>query len=99
AHSKLSELFGPATKKCVSADHERCRSQLDQIRECGIKVTIGTCMENVDLNPECAGRRLHVSRLGLCKNGAGWIEQQTDHGRRRHQLMYQLQLFRSQQNA
>ncbi len=91
--SELGELFAPATEKCVGPDDECGCSQSDQGCEDHIKVAIGACVQNVEFNPEHAGRRLYISRLRFGKNWTGWIDQQGHDGRGRHQLMHQFQLF------
>ena len=52
-------------KNGIGADHERAGPQLDQGCEGRIDVAFGAGMQDMELQPEGAGRRLQVSRLGL----------------------------------
>jgi hypothetical protein len=67
---------------------------MDQLREDSIEVTFGAGSQNMELQPECAGRRLHVLRGGLGKRGIGWIDEQGHDARRGDQLVQQLQPLR-----
>ena len=61
ADRQRGELFAPANKQCIGADHERAGSQLDQGREDRIEVAFGAGMQDMELQPEGAGRRLQLS--------------------------------------
>ena len=65
AGRQCDELFAPASEECIGADHERAGSQLDQGCEDRVEVAFGARMQDMELQPEGARRRLHVSRLGL----------------------------------
>ena len=62
ANRQRGELFAPADEECIGADHERAGSQLDQGCEDRIEVAFGAGMQDMELQPEGAGRRLQVSR-------------------------------------
>ena len=81
-------------KNVPRADHEPARSQLGQLCEDPIEVTFGAGSQNMELQPECAGRRLHVLRGGLGNSGIGWIDEQGHDARRGDQLVQQLQPLR-----
>src|SRR5262249_51860451 len=94
ADSQCGELFASARKKCIGADDEPARSQLDQLCEDLIKVTFGAGIENMELQPEGASRCLQFRGVGLSKRGIGWVDKQSHDARRGNQLVQQLQPFR-----
>ena len=61
ADRQCGELFAPAIEECIGADHERACPQLDQGCEGRVEVAFGARMQDMELQPEGAGRRLHVS--------------------------------------
>ena len=62
AERQCGELFAPADEEWIGADHEPAGSQLDQGCEDRIEVAFGAGMQDMELQPEGAGRRLQVSR-------------------------------------
>jgi hypothetical protein len=50
-------------EKAIGGDHESARAQLEQGYEHGIEVSFGTGVQDMELQPEGAGRRLQVSQL------------------------------------
>ena len=76
AERQCGELFAPAGEECIGADHERACSQLDQGCKDRIEVAFGARMQDMELQPEGAGRRLQVSRYGLGKSGIGRVDEQ-----------------------
>ena len=94
AERQCGELFAPASEECIGADHERACSQLDQGCEDRIEVAFGARMQDMELQPEGAGRRLQVSRLGLGNSGIGRVDEQGNDGRRGDQLVQQFQPLR-----
>ena len=62
AERQRGELFAPANEKCIGGDHKRVGPQLEQGCEDRIEVALGAGMQDMELQPEGAGRRLHVSR-------------------------------------
>src|SRR5262245_269181 len=85
------ELFASARKKWIGSDHEPARSQLDQLCESRIKITLGACIQDMELQPEGASRCLQFLRVGLDKSGIGWIDKQSYDARRGDQLVQQFQ--------
>ena len=61
ADRQCDELFAPADEEWIGADHERAGSQLDQGCEGRVEVAFGACVQDMELQPEGAGRRLQVS--------------------------------------
>ena len=66
---QLAELFAPAREKWIAADHERACPQLGHGRKDRIEIAISCRMQDMELQPEGAGRRLHVSRLSVSAAG------------------------------
>ena len=62
---QCGELFAPAVEEWIAADHEPACPQLGQGCEDGIEVALGARMQDMELQPERARRRLQVSRYGL----------------------------------
>ena len=54
------ELFAPAGEEWIGANHEPACPQLDQLCEDRIEVTFGAGIQDMELQPEGAGRRLHL---------------------------------------
>ena len=74
----------------IGADDDCTDPSLNEAGESRIDVTLGACGQDVDLQPDGMGGRLHVSRHGL----GLWalrIEQDGDFGGCGHQLAQQLQ--------
>ena len=69
ADRQCGELFDPGTEECIVADHERACSQLDQGCESRIEVAFGARMQDMELQPEGAGRRLQVFQEGSARVG------------------------------
>jgi len=57
---QCGKLFAPANEVCIGADHERAGSHLGQGCEYRIEVVFGTGMQDMELKPEGAGRRLQL---------------------------------------
>jgi hypothetical protein len=57
-----SELFDPADEENIRANHEPPCSQLDQASKSGAEIAFGAGMQDVELEPQCAGNRLQVSQ-------------------------------------
>jgi hypothetical protein len=91
---QCSELFAPAEEEWIGADHERAGPQMDQGCEHRIEVAFGAGVKEMELQPESAGRRLQVYRLGHGSR-IGRVDQERDDGRRGDHLMQQLQPLRS----
>jgi len=67
---------------------------LNQGREGRIEFAFATCMQDMELQPECAGRRLQLSRCGLGKSGITRVDNQRNDGGGGDQLVQQLQPLR-----
>ena len=65
AQRQCGELFALAIEEWIGADHERRLPQLGQSCEDRIDVAFGARMQDMELQPEGARRRLQVSRHGL----------------------------------
>ena len=90
---QCGELFDPANEERIGDDHERACSQLEQGREDRIEVTFGTRMQDMELQPERAGRRLKIFQYGLGK-GIGRVDEHGNDGRHGYQLVRHLQSLR-----
>ena len=55
-----AELFALAVEECVGDDHECAGPSLDQSCESVVDVALGACVEDIQLQPEGAGRRLQT---------------------------------------
>ena len=62
AQGQCGELLAPAIKKWITADHERAGSQSGQGCEDRIEFALGARMQDMELQPEGASRRLQLSR-------------------------------------
>ena len=58
AQRQRGELFGPAVQESVREDHERDGAQLGQPCKNRFKVTLVAGMQDMELQPERAGRAL-----------------------------------------
>ena len=58
AERQRGELFAPRAKECIVADHEPACSQLEQGCKDRIEVAFGARMQDIEFEPETAGRRL-----------------------------------------
>ena len=87
-------MFGPAREECAGANHEPARSQLDQLCKDSIEVTFGAGIQDMELQPEGTGCRLHLLGVDLGKSGFGWVDEERHDARRREQLVQKLQPLR-----
>ena len=78
--SQCDELLAPAVEEWVTADYERAGSQSGQGCEDRIEVALGARMQDMELQPEGVGRRLHVSRYGLGNGGMSRVNEQGNDG-------------------
>ena len=69
ARRQCGELFASGYEEWVGADHERAGSQLDQGCEGRIEIAFVAGMQDMELQPEGAGRRLQVSQLWSRQSG------------------------------
>ena len=92
--SQCTELFAAAIEERVSANHKAACAQLDQADKNRIEVAVATGMQDLELQPEGVGRRLHVSRYGFGTSRLGRIDQHGDDGRRWNHSVQQLQPLR-----
>jgi len=92
AERQRGELFAPRAKERIVADHKPACSQLEQGSKDRIEVAFSPRMQDMELEPEGAGRRLQVSRLCL-GGGSVRINERSNDVRRRGQLVQQLQRF------
>src|SRR4029453_5750254 len=74
AGRKCGEFLGSAIEEWIAADYERAGSQLGQRREGVIDIAFVARSQDMQLHPQCAGRRLHGSRLGLAP-GVGRVKE------------------------
>ena len=65
AQGQCDELLAPAIEEWIAADHERAGSQSGQGCEDRIEVALGAGEQDMELQPEGAGRGLQVSRIVL----------------------------------
>jgi hypothetical protein len=77
AERQCGELLAPAIKERIASDHEPARSQLDQLCEGYIKVTLCAGIQDMEFQPEGVGRRQRLTRFGLGKSGIGRVDQQS----------------------
>jgi len=62
AERQRGELFASADKEWIVADHEATRPQSHQGCEGRLEVALGARVQDVELKPETARRRLQVTR-------------------------------------
>ena len=82
AEIQRGNLFAPACKVWIEADHEPARSQLDQLCETPIEVMFGAGIQDIELQPKGASRCLQLLRVGLGNCRIGWIDEQSNGARR-----------------
>ena len=84
-----------ANEESIGSDHQRAGSLLDQGCERRIEVAFAARMQDMELEPELAGRRLRVLRhglgIGICR-----VDEQRNDGGRGDQLVQQRQPLRHQ---
>src|SRR4029077_17501448 len=81
ADRQRGQLFAPTIEQCIGADHEPPGSKLDQRREVHTEILVAAGMTNVELNPQCVGRCLEISRQSLGKNGISRVDERGDYCR------------------
>jgi hypothetical protein len=64
ADGQRAEVFGSAIKERVTANNERACLLLGQVPKYGIDVAVGAGIQDLQLQSDCAGRRLHIFRYG-----------------------------------
>ena len=64
AERQCGELLAPADEECIGADHEPAGPQLGQGCKDRIEVAFGAGMQDMELQPEGAGRRLQRLSIG-----------------------------------
>ncbi len=74
ADRQCGELFAAAVEQCIGADHERTGPQLNQGGERRIDFAFAARMQDMELKPQCAGRRLQRSRCSLGKSGTRRVD-------------------------
>jgi hypothetical protein len=74
-----------------AADHERAGPQLDQGCKNCVEVAFGAHMQDMDLQPEGASCRPQVFRGGLGELRTSRVDEQSNDGLRRDQLVQQLE--------
>ena len=78
AGGQCAELFTPGDEECIGTDHERLNLELVQPCKDRIEVAFATGMQDVELQPECTGRRLQVFHTGLGEIRAGRVDEQSN---------------------
>src|ERR1017187_8208250 len=90
---RRGQLLALGSEEYIGADHERICSQLDQGCKDRIEIAIGARLQNMELQPQGAGRRLHGSQIA--RNARiGGVDEQSNDGRRGYQFAQQLQPLR-----
>src|SRR5215510_8707327 len=93
AYSECGDLTTPAEQERVGADNEPVCPDLDQGCERCINVAFGACLEDMDLQSECAARCLRVLRGGAGKSGIGRVDERGYDGRFWHHLVQHVYLL------
>src|SRR5262249_43580981 len=93
AYSECGDLTTPAEQERVGADNEPVCPDLDQGCERCINVAFGACLDDMDLQSECAARCLRVLRGGPGKSGIGRGNERGYDGRFWHHLMQHVYLL------
>src|SRR5215831_8131411 len=91
-------MIAPAGEECVGADNKRSGLQPDHGLKDHVEVAHGAGMKEMEVQPQFAGCRLEISRLGL-GTGKGWVYKPGYGGRPRHKLVQHLQLLLYQLHA
>src|SRR5262249_20330769 len=76
-------------------DQQCAGARLNDGRKCSIDFAWGFGVQAQEMTPEVASRGVHITLFYL-ETCITWIAQPGDGGRRRHQLMQQLEAFRLQ---
>ena len=66
---------------------------MGQARKDGLELALAAGVQNMQPQPESAGRRLQVLRSGFRKSRIGRIDEQSDGGGCGHRLVQQFQYF------
>jgi hypothetical protein len=98
ADRQCGEMFAPADEKSVGADHEAAGLQFEQPGEDRLEIALGAGTENLEVEPQRAGRRLEISRLDF-GIGIGSVDERANGCRRRDHAVQQLQSLRLQLRA
>src|SRR5262249_19261587 len=91
ARRQDGKLDAPAGEKGIAADKQRVELLAHESCECCIDLAAAGSPEDLDLQPDVARRRFHVSRRGLRVGRMGRIDQHGNAGGSRHQLMHESQ--------
>src|SRR5215472_2943870 len=68
AERQYGELFASGREECTGADDERAWSELGQGCKDRIKIALGARRQDMELQPQAAGRRLQVARKAFSKS-------------------------------
>src|SRR5262249_11336331 len=95
AERQCGELFASGREECTGADDERAWSELGQGCKDRIKIALGARRQDMELQPQAAGRRLQVARKAFSKSGRGRVDEHTKDRRPGQQFVQQPQPLRS----
>src|SRR5262249_14129868 len=87
------EVLASIAQVRITSDYDPTGSRLDQTFEDTVQVAVGARIENMELQPEGAGRSLRVFRLDL-RIRVGWVDEYGNGIGLGHHLAQQLQPFR-----
>src|SRR5215510_2329195 len=90
AERQYGELFPAADEQSIGANHKPACVQLGRSCKDRFKVVFRAGTQDMELEPEDAGPRLEVSRLGINK-WTGRVDEERNDGRRGDQLVQQFQ--------
>jgi hypothetical protein len=90
AERQHREQFAPAVEEWIAPDHEPAGFQWDQVCEGRINVASATRLQDMELPPQRAGRRLQLSRLDIA-TGKSRVDERGYCAHVGEQLVQQLQ--------
>ena len=91
ARRQVDQLDAPAGEKGISADEKRVGPLVHKRCEGRIDLPAGAGVEDLDLQPDGASSRFHVSQRGLGIRGGGRIDEHGQTSDRGHQFTQDFQ--------
>src|SRR5215813_11993462 len=98
ARRQRGELPTSGVEQYAATDQQCAGARLNDGRKCSIDFAWGFGVQAQEMTPEVASRGVHIT-LFYFETCITWIAQPGDGGRRRHQLMQQLEAFRLQRGT
>src|SRR6266404_6818214 len=92
ARREPDQFIAPIYKECIGAHDDGVSILLDGARECCVDIAFAACIQDHELNAECARCSLDVSGLGF-RGGILGVGEEADYSCARDQLAHQFQSF------